>query len=247
MLKKTTLFFLCLSLFLSIPCCKKKLPTQPDIPTKILPTIEYFHANPESIKLEESSTLSWSTTNATAISISPGIGNVAATSTADVSPEDTTIYTLTATNSDGTKTASCRVEILKWAELTVSLDPAAPVFLWDPDDDICLSEFTILMKETAGVGGVVNSVLVTAWRDSTLLYTQDFGGGTFDAFQTLSRFISLIIFGQPTLILFGIDGVDNNGYTIELVYYFNITWTQNTGTMSLLKIVEGQNHHKLIN
>jgi len=32
MLKKTTLFFLCLSLFLSIPCCKKKLPTQPDVP-----------------------------------------------------------------------------------------------------------------------------------------------------------------------------------------------------------------------
>ena len=32
MLKKTVLVFLCLSLFLSIPGCNKKLPTSPDIP-----------------------------------------------------------------------------------------------------------------------------------------------------------------------------------------------------------------------
>ena len=32
MIKKSVLFFLCFILFLSIPGCKKKLPTQPDIP-----------------------------------------------------------------------------------------------------------------------------------------------------------------------------------------------------------------------
>ncbi len=32
MIKKMFLVFLCLSLFLSIPSCKKKLPTSPDIP-----------------------------------------------------------------------------------------------------------------------------------------------------------------------------------------------------------------------
>jgi len=32
MIKKTALFFLCIFLFLSIPGCKKKLPTSPDIP-----------------------------------------------------------------------------------------------------------------------------------------------------------------------------------------------------------------------
>jgi len=246
MIKKMLLVFLCFTLFLSIPYCKKT-PTTPDIPAIILPTIEYFNANPASIKLEESSTLSWSTTNATAISISPGIGNVAATSTADVSPEDTTIYTLTATNSDGTRTASCTVEILQWAELTVTLNPENPLFLWDPVSGICLSEFTILMTETAGIGGEITSLIVTAWTGDVMFYSQEFGGGTFDAFQTLSRFISLILLGKPDTIIFSIEGIDNNGYAIELIYYFNIYWTQSTGTMSLLKIVEGQNHHKLIN
>ena len=40
MIKKMLLVFLCLSLFLSIPCCKKKLPTTPDIPAVISPTVQ---------------------------------------------------------------------------------------------------------------------------------------------------------------------------------------------------------------
>ena len=230
-----------------MPGCKKKLPTQPDIPTKILPTIAYFNANPTSIMLDESSMLSWSTTNATNITIDQAVGTVSATGTVEVSPEETTIYTLTATNSDGQKTSSCTVEILQWAELDISLSPEIPIFLWDPIYGICLSEFTILMTETAGVGGEITSLIVTAWAYDEMFYSQEFGGGTFDPFQTLSRYISLILFGHPDLIIFGIEGVDNNDYAIELVYWFNINWTQSTGTMSLLKIVEGANHHKLLN
>jgi len=113
MIKKSVLFFLCFMLFLSIPYCKKKLPTEPDIPTKILPTITSFTANPTSITLGESSTLSWSTTNATAISINQGVGNVSATGTVEVSPGlGTTTFTLTATNSDGSKTQSCTVHAI---------------------------------------------------------------------------------------------------------------------------------------
>ncbi len=44
MIKKTLLSFLCFSLFLSIPGCKKKLPTSPDIPEIIndrLDTVYY--------------------------------------------------------------------------------------------------------------------------------------------------------------------------------------------------------------
>ena len=112
MLKKMLLVFLCLSLFLSIPGCKKKLPTTPDIPTKILPTIEYFTATPESISPGESSILSWSVTNATNITIDQGVGTVSAKATTEVSPEETTTYTLTAKNSDGQKTQACTIEVI---------------------------------------------------------------------------------------------------------------------------------------
>jgi len=115
MIKKTALFFLCIFLFLSIPGCKKKLPTSPDIPTKMLATIEYFYASPESIGWRESSTLFWSVENAPIVYIDQGIGNVSTSAnvvtsgTIDVSPEETTTYTLTAVGSSGT--ASCTVEV----------------------------------------------------------------------------------------------------------------------------------------
>ena len=116
MLKKMLLVFLCLSLFLSIPSCKKKLPTQPDIPTKILPTIEHFTATPESINPGELSILSWSVKNATNITIDQDVGTVSATGTTEVSPEETTIYTLTAKNSDGEKTQACTIEVIIMVE-----------------------------------------------------------------------------------------------------------------------------------
>ena len=112
MIKKTLLYFLCLSLLLSISACKKS-PTTPDIPALILPSIEYFNANPGSIEFGSDSpvTLSWSVTNATTVTVDQGIGTVSATGTTVVNPEETTTYTLTATNSDGQRTASCTVEV----------------------------------------------------------------------------------------------------------------------------------------
>jgi len=246
MIKKMLLVFLCFTLFLSIPGCKKKLPTQPDIPTVVLPTIAYFNANPASIKLEDSSTLSWSTTNATAISINQGVGNVSATGTADVSPEETTTYTLTATNSDGTRTASCTVEILKWAELDFCTIPESPTFVWD-GEYYTHAVFTAQLTETAGVSGEITSFIITVWADLEQLQpTQVYGGGSFNPYGLIWWSIIISIDGRPDIMLFNIDGVDDNGYAIELIYYFNIYWTQSTGTMRFLKIVEGASHHKLI-
>ena len=68
-----------------------------------------FAANPSSIATGASTTLSWSTSNATSVSISPGIGTVAANGSAPVSPAATTVYTLTATGTDG-KTVTAFVQ-----------------------------------------------------------------------------------------------------------------------------------------
>jgi len=101
-------------LFLSIPCCKKS-PTTPDVPVLVLPTIEYFNANPESIKWGESSTLSWSVTNATTVTIDQGIGTVSAKDTKQVTPGETITYNLTAKNNDGQKSQSCTIEVIPQA------------------------------------------------------------------------------------------------------------------------------------
>jgi len=64
------------------------------------PQILLFEANPLSITPGGTSTLSWTTTGASTVSIS-GVGNVNPNGSTTVSPTQTTTYTLTATSSDG--------------------------------------------------------------------------------------------------------------------------------------------------
>ena len=61
-------------------------------------------ATPATITAGQSATLTWSTSNATAISIAPHPGSVAANGQATVSPATTTTYTLTATSASGATT-----------------------------------------------------------------------------------------------------------------------------------------------
>jgi hypothetical protein len=64
------------------------------------PQIIRFEANPVSIAPGGSSTLSWTTSGATMVSIS-GVGNVAPNGSTSVTPAVTTTYTLTAASADG--------------------------------------------------------------------------------------------------------------------------------------------------
>jgi len=199
--------------------------------------------------LDSSSTLSWSTTNATTITINQGIGTVSATGTTEVSPEETTSYTLTAKNNDGQKISSCMVEIKKWAILDLSTDPESPMFYYDWLLDVCTSDFTVVMTESNGIGGQIDSLLIGGFLTSdpdSICNAQEFGGGTFNPLGTLSRYCAVVIPCKPTIVIIYIIGVDNNSYVIDEAIWFTISWTQNTGSMRFLKIVEGVNHHKLI-
>ena len=72
------------------------------------PQIIRFEANPLTIAPGQSSTLSWTTSGATSVSIS-GVGTVTANGSTTVSPTQTTTYTLTATN--GTTSVSAPVTV----------------------------------------------------------------------------------------------------------------------------------------
>jgi len=79
--------------------------TAPGAPTAIL------NAEPTSIQIGQSAVLIWTTTNASEITISNGIGTVSATGRQTVSPSETTTYNLTAIGSNGTATARATVTI----------------------------------------------------------------------------------------------------------------------------------------
>jgi phospholipase C len=70
-----------------------------------------FIANPTSITAGQSSMLSWTTTNASSVTISNGIGSKPVNGSVSVSPTATTTYTLTATGAGGTTTAQATVVV----------------------------------------------------------------------------------------------------------------------------------------
>ena len=87
--------------------------TEVEVGTCPRPTINSFTASPGSIEAGESSTLSWEVTDGTglAVSINQGIGAVNEDGDRVVSPNTTTIYTLTASNDCGNRTAQVTVTV----------------------------------------------------------------------------------------------------------------------------------------
>lgn len=94
-------------LVLAAGCGKKKTP--PPQPTPPPPVTATLSANPASIQSGQSSTLTWSTQNATDIKLD---GNtVDASGSQTVSPRQTTTYHLTATGAGGSQDATATVTV----------------------------------------------------------------------------------------------------------------------------------------
>jgi peptidoglycan-associated lipoprotein len=102
---------LALGVMLFVGACKKKTPPPPPPPPPppAAPTAS-LSANPETVQKGQSTTLSWQTTNATDVSID-GIGAVQPSGSQQVTPSDSTTYTLTAKGAGGTQTATARVTV----------------------------------------------------------------------------------------------------------------------------------------
>lgn len=99
-----------LALVLMGACGKKVAPApKPPAPTVAAPTAT-LSANPESIESGQSSTLTWSTTNATEVNIE-GIGKVDPSGSKSVSPTQSTTYHLTAKGDGGSTDATARVTV----------------------------------------------------------------------------------------------------------------------------------------
>jgi hypothetical protein len=75
------------------------------------PTVVSFTATPPTITAGQTSMLSWTTANATSVSINFGVGSQPPNGSVPVSPAVTTTYTLTATGPGGTSNATTTVTV----------------------------------------------------------------------------------------------------------------------------------------
>jgi peptidoglycan-associated lipoprotein len=127
-MRKVSLVLLGFTLFLATTGCKKKAaPPPPPPPPKqeVVPpppppkvVISQFVAEPSTIQRGQSSTLRWEISNATDISINQSVGAVEARGNRQVSPTDSTTYTLTAKGPGGTDSRAVTV--------TVTVPPPPP-------------------------------------------------------------------------------------------------------------------------
>ena len=87
-----------------------KAPEQAPPPAPSKPSVS-LQASPTSINKGDSTTLSWTSTDATQLTISPDVGAVTAQGSTKVSPSDSTTYTITASGPGGSADSSARVTV----------------------------------------------------------------------------------------------------------------------------------------
>ncbi len=85
-------------------------PAPAPAPAPARPTVT-LQANPTSLNKGEATTLSWSSTNATQLSIAPDVGAVSPEGSTKVTPGDSMTYTITASGPGGSADASVRVTV----------------------------------------------------------------------------------------------------------------------------------------
>ncbi len=125
--QKATLALLAVLVLGMAAGCQKKIPPAPpaapaplpdNTPPAARPTIAYFSAEPSTVTVGQPSSLRWSVTDATSISIDNAIGEVSPNGRRGVYPTATTTYHLVATGVGGTTAAD--------ATVTVSSPPPPP-------------------------------------------------------------------------------------------------------------------------
>lgn len=156
-------------------------------------------------------TLTWTTQNATSVTISPTIGEgdapLALSGTATVSPSQTTTYTLTATGSGGTKTATVTI--------TVNVPPPTITLTANPTSILSGQSSTLQWNSTAatsvtidnGIGSVdptgTKTVSPTATTTYTATATNSTGSQTASATVTVGAGLAATLTANPTTITDG--------------------------------------------
>src|ERR1700719_4696320 len=85
-------------------------PTSAPAPAAAQPTVT-LSASPTALEKGDSSTLSWTSTDATQLTIAPDVGTVTAQGSTKVTPSASTTYTITASGPGGSANASARVTV----------------------------------------------------------------------------------------------------------------------------------------
>jgi hypothetical protein len=181
------LLVLLLSFIVVFASCISITPKEPgEVSDGDLPVINYFSSDPGSIAPGDSSTLKWEVTGASSVTIDQDVGSVALGGSRAVSPDETTVYTLTAVSEAGRVQATA--EVVVSAESTSEPPPSSPpdetpptivAFEVSPDGIDKGEDATLLWNVTGadsisidnGIGDVAPAGTATVSPATTTTYT----------------------------------------------------------------------------
>jgi len=183
------------------------------------PRIIRFTANPTTIVQGATSTLVWQVENATTVTITPTLNSVPLIGTGDVTPPQTTTYTLTATNNFGSVSATATVTVTPppppptnpnvaitsfTANPPVSPAPGSPVVL----TCIATNATSVVIN---GVGPVNANNQVTVNPQTTTTYMCTATGNGPPATATVTVPVKPLppppVVTPPTVVVTGINGL----------------------------------------
>lgn len=204
------------------------------------PVIHSFTASPSVISDAQSSTLSFSVTGATSLTINQGVGDVTGLTSVTVSPSTTTTYLLTATSAAGTGSSSAIVI----SSVTVTVVPAPVItnFTATPST-ISSGQSSTLSWSVSGATGVSidhgvgtitgNNVSVNPTATTTYTLTASNTVGSFTSTSTAQATVTFSSAAVPTINSFTVDhpSVGPNG-TIKLTANFDLGQGGGTATIT---------------
>ena len=173
-------------------------------------------ADPETIHIGESSTLTWTTTHADSaigsVSTQPGTLDLLLDGSMPDWPTETTTYTITATGPGGTATASVTVTVT-----TTGPPPTVEISAKDIGDGLfrltwsSTNAYGCVIEPDTGSVGVSGSILVSPAAATTYTITATGPGGTATASVTITF---------PPVVW-----ISGNPWTICIGESFTLTWT----------------------
>ena len=216
--------------------------------------ILFFIANPTSINAGQAAQLSWRVTGADTVTITPGIGNVNPTNgQVSVSPTDTTTYRLTATNAQGSQSATATVTVNKPTP-QLAVCTAVPMTIMQGESSTIYFQTTnadtVNISNGVGNVGKNGSVVVTPTTSSnyTITASNTYGSDTCNVAVTVTpgsmpRIVKFsaapltIAKGSTSTLLWVVDNatsvsidqgvgtVDNRGGTVDVTPQQTTTYT----------------------
>jgi len=218
-----------------------------------LPTVTSFTANPATVTAGQPTTLSWTTSGATTLTIDNGVGNVTNLTSIAVTPPQTTTYHLTATNSAGTASGAVTVTVnsgtpppppgTTYSIWPTSTTPSIPAMAMSAAIEVGVKFRSDVSGNVTGIRfykGSANTGTHTGslWtREGKLLATGTFNNETPSGWQTL-------LFSSPVAISANTTYVASYHSSKEVALDYNyFTWhgTDNPPLHALQSGVDGSN------